>query len=55
MEKTLTVTKEQIKVEGERVYIDSAELANAIQDTTMDVFAEEEAGLNIGCIVISAN
>lgn len=54
MSKEIKVSKEQIKVEGGKVYIDSAELANAIQNQEIDFSADEEAGLNIGgCIVIN--
>ncbi|WP_234117523.1 hypothetical protein [Clostridium hydrogenum] len=52
MAKEIKVTKEQVKVEEGKVYINSAELANAIQNEELDLSAEEEAGLNF-CVVIS--
>lgn len=49
MSKEIKVTKEQVKVEGGKVYIDSAELANAIQDQELKFSTDEEAGWNIAC------
>ena len=54
--KVVAVEKEMYKVEGGRVYIESAELANAIQNEGLDLFVDEEAngwgfGCNNGCDV----
>lgn len=52
MAKEIKVLKDQVKVEGGKVYIKSEELANAIQNQEVDFSAEEEAGFNGGCLVI---
>lgn len=41
--KLMAIKKEMYKVEAGRVYIDSAELANAIQNEGLDLFIDEEA------------
>ena len=42
--KVMALNKELYKVEGGRVYIESEELANAIQNDGLDLFVDEEAG-----------
>jgi len=42
--KVMALNKEMYKVEGGRVYIESEELANAIQNEGLDLFVDEEAG-----------
>ncbi|WP_035294881.1 hypothetical protein [Clostridium sp. KNHs214] len=53
--KVMALGKEMYKVENGRIYIESEELANAIQNEGMDLFVDEEAASNghswcgIGC------
>jgi hypothetical protein len=43
--KVVPIGKEMYKVEGGKVYIESEELANAIQNEGLDLFVDEEAGM----------
>lgn len=43
--KFVSIGKEMYKVEDGKVYIESEELANAIQDGQLDLFVDEEAAL----------
>jgi len=43
--KVIAVSKEMYKVEDGKVYIQSEELANAIQNEGLELFVDEEAGL----------
>lgn len=53
--KVMVLGKDMYKVEGGKVYIESQELANAIQNEGIDLFVDEEAGMltdkngGIGC------
>jgi len=41
--KVIAIQKEMYKVEDGKVYIESEELAKAIQDGSIDLFVDEEA------------
>lgn len=47
--KLIAIEKEMYKVEDGKVYIESAELANAIQNDGLDLFVNEEANAFINC------
>lgn len=48
--KMVALDKSMYKVENGKVFIESEELANAIQNDDLDLFVDEdEAGWNIGC------
>lgn len=44
--KVLAVKKDLLKVEDGKVYIESEELANAIQNEGLELFVDEEAGMS---------
>ena len=43
--KVMAIQKEMYKVEDGKVYIESEELAKAIQDGSLDLFVDEEANM----------
>jgi len=43
--KVIALSKEMYKVEDGKVYIQSEELANAIQNEGLELFVDEEAGI----------
>lgn len=43
--KFVAIGKELLKVQNGRVYIESEELANAIQDNNINLFLDEEANI----------
>jgi len=47
--KMAVLGKEMYKVVDGKVVIESEELANAIQNEGLDLFVDEEAGLDVNC------